>query len=193
MAILSIEQFVYNKVKNNRPLKSALRFLYQSFFYLPSLLSKKFHVAAEYKCKVVEGRFGFHDRASVNEHGLVISHENIHGLERGVAKSADIFVFDLFTEEKKRVVTTHCFNNQQGSLVTWFDNDSIIYNDMDDDSPKTVIRNINGKFIDSIDGHFFSVSKNSKYISDNGLFLPSFITLEPKIILYICKILKLCL
>ena len=30
-------------------------------------------------------------------------------------------------------------------------------------------------------------------LSDNGLFLPSFITLEPKIILYICKILKLCL
>jgi len=36
------------------------------------------------------------------------------------------------------------------------------------------------------------IMKNSKYISEKGLFLPSFITLDTKTILYICKILKLC-
>ena len=144
-------------MKNNRPLKSALRFLYQSFFYLPSLFSKKFHVASEYKFKIIEGRFGFHDRASVNNLGLVISHENIHELDHGVARSADIIISDVFSDEKMRITTTRCFNNQQGSLVTWFD--------IDDNLPKTIIRNVNGEIVDSVDGHFFSVSGNNKYIS----------------------------
>jgi len=37
------------------------------------------------------------------------------------------------------------------------------------------------------------IFENSAYISKNGLFLPSYITLTDDIILFICKILKICI
>lgn len=164
-AYVNIEQVVYDKVKKNRIVKDALLIIYQSVFYFLSLFERKIILDKKWKMKLVDGHFGFHDRPSVNSSGLVISHRNILGLKNGIAEMADIYITDLSTSKSWFVNTTHCYNNQQGSLVTWFDEESIIYNDIIDGDKKTVICDLEGKILRTISGHFFSLSKDSRFLS----------------------------
>ncbi|MEI8626730.1 hypothetical protein [Vibrio sp. M60_M70] len=162
---MNIERIVYDKVKNNRIVKDVLLIIYQSVFYFFSFFERKIILDPKWKMKIVEGHFGFHDRPSVNSSGLVISHRNILGLKNGIAERADIYITDLSTSKSWFVNTTRCYNNQQGSLVTWFDEESIIYNDIIDGDNKTVICDLKGRILRTIPGHFFSISKDRRFIS----------------------------
>jgi len=147
---MSLEKKIYDLVKSNKKLKNKLKFIYQ-LALLPVALCKKkiktdYDIVAE-----IPGYFGFHDRPSLRNNNLLF-HENIEN------DSVDICVYSL-TEEKVIFRTmTNCFNNQQGSMLTWFDDESIIYNDFSNGNPVTKIRNILSAEVRIIEGHFFSLS-----------------------------------
>lgn len=153
-----VEKFIYNLVKKNRYLKDFLKFFYQLFFLPASYLNRKikgdFEVVAEQ-----DGYFGFHDRPSLNEDGYLISHINLE------LDFVSILVTDLQSEVIASV-ETNCFNFQQGSLATWFNKKSIIYNYNLDGSPQTRIFNVQTSSVEKVlPFNFFSVSSNCQYVT----------------------------
>lgn len=66
-----------------------------------------------------------------------------------------------------KIGSTPCFNWQQGARVTWYDNDTVLYNAMQNNKPVTVIFNVSSKKSKLIEGyHYQSHSFNYLYFLD---------------------------
>ncbi len=160
---MNIERIVYDLVKSNKFVKNIIKFIYQVSFLPFGLLKKEYSkLTLLYE---VDGFFGFHDRASINGGGLVISHrENFDvGKDNG---RATILITSMKDPDFLVEFETNCCNYQQGSLATWFDEYSIIFNDQEGEHPVTKIINIEEQTITKkLPFHYFSKSNNNKLLS----------------------------
>lgn len=153
----NIEKIIFNYVKKNAALKNIIVKLYQRVFSIIGLTKKKF--VTDLKYHIIEnGFFGFHDRASMNHDEKVLSHVI------DSSGNAKIFLYDLINKTEHLISTTNCWNNQQGSLLTWFDNNRIIFNDFQK-KPITRIINIIDKNEKKLPFHFYSISPNKKMLT----------------------------
>lgn len=158
-----LERVVYNLVKNNSYIKNILVKIYQLIFCSFGRFKGKINTKKQY-LQIRNSFFGFHDRASMNTDGKVLSHVAKGYFTNGIGH-ADIVVKDIKTDKISVVAQTICCNYQQGSLLTWFSSTKIIYNDANKKGPLTVIQDINSGVKKTFPFHFFSVSQNSKYVS----------------------------
>ncbi len=158
-----LEKFIYNLVKNNSFIKNILVIVYQFVFCFFGLIKGKIVTDNNYT-EIRNSFFGFHDRASMNEQGKVLSHVAKGNFQNGIGR-ADITVKDINTGETSVVANTNCCNYQQGSLLTWFSPSEIIYNDANEQGPLTIIKDLSSGVIKTLPFHFFSVSANSKFVS----------------------------
>lgn len=152
-----IENFIFEKVKKNAGLKNILVKSYQRIFSLAGLRKGRF--VTELNSIIIEDAFfGFHDRPSMNSYRHVLGHSI------NECNSASIKVYDLNLNESKLIAKTQCWNNQQGSLLTWFDEETVIYNDVID-KPVTKIVSKSGELKKILPFHFFSVSPNHNLLT----------------------------
>lgn len=84
-------------------------------------------------------------------------------MKGGGAESADIYINDLSNETSWFVATTRCYDNQQASLVTLAKEGCVNSNDIVDS--KIVICDLFGEIQRTIPGHYFSASKDCKFLS----------------------------
>lgn len=128
----SIEQAVYELVKDNIRLKEPLKWFYQR---LMSLVPGR---KVETNLELIERRgafFGFHDKSPWSEDGnLLIGHTFTGRGDEEIWKDGrpvDISVFyGTNWQEQMRITRTRAWNWQQGSQLQWFgDGCSIIFND----------------------------------------------------------------
>lgn len=155
--INKIESFVFNIVKKNATIKNILVRIYQLPFSVIGMSKGRIKTELEYSV-IEEGFFGFHDRPSMNTKFEVLSHvvsEN---------NTARIKLTDLKSGKEHFLANTPCWNNQQGSLMTWYDDNTIIYNDYKY-QPETVLLNVRTGENRVLPFHFFSVSKDGSYLS----------------------------
>lgn len=155
--INKIENFIFDKVKKNAGLKNILVKCYQCIFSLAGLRKGRF--VTQLNSMIIEDAFfGFHDRPSMNSYKHVLGHSI------NECNTASIKVYDLNLNESNLIAKTQCWNNQQGSLLTWFDEENVIYNDFTD-SPVTKIISKSGELRKVLPFHFFSVSPNHNYLT----------------------------
>lgn len=163
-----LEKYIYNLVKNNAFIKNILVVVYQSLFCFFGLIKGK--IITEYKYTEIRNSFfGFHDRASMNTQGEVLSHVATNQFENGIGR-ADITVTDINSGDVSIVGSTLCCNYQQGSLLTWFSDSQIVFNDVNEDGPITVIKNLQTNSQKVLPFHFFSLSPDSKFISSVNFY-----------------------
>lgn len=158
-----MEKFVYNLVKKNAYLKGVLVKVYQLAFCGIGLLKGKIVTSLNYQ-EIKGAFFGFHDRSSMNKSGDVLSHHIKGKFENGIGE-AQISVTNIHTKMTKVIASTKCCNYQQGSLLTWFSNSMIIFNDISSQGPVTVIKDIVLNTTRELPFHFFSISPCSNYLS----------------------------
>ena len=154
----NIEKKIYNLVKNNVVVKNIIVNIYQTIFSFKGKI--KGDINTQLKVKVYDNTFfGFHDRQSLNDSGLLLSHKESCKFINGMGE-ATIGYFDIHKEENvfNTIGITKCCNYQQGSLATWYSSDSIIFNDIEESAPVTIIKDINGKQLKKFPFHFFSLS-----------------------------------
>ena len=169
---MSLEKYVYNLVKRNSYVKNVLVVCYQLLFCFFGLLKGKFKTKNNF-FEIENAFFGFHDRASMNENGIVLSHSPLSKFKKGMG-TCEILITDIHSGITSVVTKSSCCNNQQGSLLTWFDNQSFIFNNSDEEGPVTIIKNIYSDTVKKLPFHFFSLSPNSfnnktKSDRDSGL------------------------
>ncbi|MEZ8302213.1 hypothetical protein AB6C61_00030 [Vibrio splendidus] len=161
------ERFLYDMIKKNAPLKNVTVYLYQSVFSVLSFFKPKLVIKPSVDMDLLgpyPGFFGFHDRASVNENGFLLSHKQIGKFDSGMGK-ATIGFYVLGNANNFHVITeTSCCNYQQGSMLTWFSKDSIIFNDYDK-GPVTVVKSIEGEELLKLPFHFYSISSCSTMVT----------------------------
>lgn len=158
-----LEKCIYNLVKKNSFIKNILVIVYQFVFCFFGLIKGKIVTDKNYT-EIRNSFFGFHDRASMNEKGKILSHVAIGNFLNGIG-CADIIVKDINTGKTNPIATTNCCNYQQGSLLTWFSPTQIIYNDANEQGPLTIIKDLSTGEISTFPFHFFSISPNSKFVS----------------------------
>lgn len=163
-----LEKYIYNLVKNNSYIKNILVIVYQFVFCFFGLIKGKIVTTSKYK-EIRNSFFGFHDRASMNEQGKVLSHVAIGKFVNG-AGCADITVTDIHSGDTRVVASTQCCNYQQGSLLTWFSDSQIIFNDVNEKGPITVIKGLDTDITRTLPFHFFSLSPNSKLVSSVNFY-----------------------
>lgn len=159
----SIERLVYSLVKRNRRVKELLKYIYQLMYYPFALIKPKINS----KFKVIaseKGYFGFHDRPSINAIGELICHEHKEPELVSEDNPVRIFIKNIHSGRMIYEIFTSCYSAQQGSLVTWMDNDRIIFNNSSSGNPVTQIVNIRTGRVRCIDGHYFSVSSCNKFL-----------------------------
>jgi len=167
MEIKKIEKIVYNLVKKNRKLKNILRNIYQILNIPRNFFIDSLYINNDYLDLVSyydNSYFGFHDRPSVNSLGMVINHTNYHVNDDGEGE-ASLFISYLDNRAPLNLGKTRCFNFQQGSLATWIDDDTIIYNTESDGIPKVNIICLGNGSKKEFDFHYNSVSPNGKYLT----------------------------
>jgi len=158
-----LEKYIYNLVKNNAFIKNILVIGYQLIFFPMGLMKGKIVTKNKY-IEIRHSFFGFHDRASLNRKGDVLSHVATNKFING-SGHADITVTNIHTNSTRIVAKTECCNYQQGSLLTWFSDSQIIFNDVENDLPVTVIKDINTDLVKKLPFHFFSISTDSRLVS----------------------------
>ncbi|EGQ8295097.1 hypothetical protein GTW31_13575 [Vibrio parahaemolyticus] len=163
--IEKIEHLVYSAVKNNAKLKKMILLPYQFIFSFigrckPRLISKFSYTIYE-NCF-----FGFHDRSSLNSNGYLLSHREISKFKNGMG-SATIGYFRINDETKKfnEITITSCCNYQQGSMLTWFGEDSVIFNDSINERAVTKVVDLKGDVVLELPFHYFSISASKKYLT----------------------------
>ncbi|NOR69067.1 MAG: hypothetical protein GQ532_05140 [Methylomarinum sp.] len=163
-----LEKYIYNLVKNNSAIKDFLVKVYQFVFCFFGLIKGKIVTEYDYT-EIRNSFFGFHDRASMNKEGQVLSHIAESKFVNG-AGHASITVSDIHSGETHVVASTKCCNFQQGSLLTWFSDTQIIYNDVNEQGPITIIKDLNSDAIQTLPFHFFSLAPNSKFVSSVNFY-----------------------
>jgi len=163
-----LEKYIYNLVKNNSYIKNILVIGYQFVFCLFGLIKGKIVTENNY-IEIRNSFFGFHDRASMNEQGKVLSHVAIGKFVNGTGR-ADVTVTNIHSGETSVVANTQCCNYQQGSLLTWFSGSQIIFNDVNEKGPITVIKDLDSDNARTLPFHFFSLSPNSKLVSSVNFY-----------------------
>ncbi|HHN8582289.1 TPA: hypothetical protein ACRR2I_002791 [Providencia rettgeri] len=153
----NIEKIIFDRVKKNATLKNIIVKLYQRIFSIIGLTKKKFITDLNYHV-IENGFFGFHDRPSMNYDNKVLNHII------DSSGNAKISLYDLINKTDYLICTTSCCNNQQGSLLTWFDNETIIFNDFQN-IPITRIINTKNKIEKKLPFHFYSISSNKKMLT----------------------------
>jgi hypothetical protein len=162
--IAKLERLVYDLVKYNSGLKDILKFFYQFAFCFMGRAKPRFLCPAA-EVYELDSFFGFHDRASMNYDKEVLGHRSVGQFVDG-AGTANIYVFDLKRDKaNKKIASTRCCNYQQGSLLTWYSKDEIIYNDFENGAPVTLVRNIRTGACRKMRFHFFSLSPGCRFVT----------------------------
>ncbi|MEZ8120611.1 hypothetical protein ACED30_13975 [Vibrio splendidus] len=163
--INKLEIIVYNLVKNNRGFKNAILFLYQRFFCIFGVLKPKIITTNKYRV-FEDCFFGFHDRPSMNRNSLLLAHRQNGKFHKGKGRAL-IGYFDLKSQDEtfKVITETNCCNYQQGSLLTWLSDDTIIYNDSESGKPVTKVVSLDGNVEKKFDFNFYSLSLCRKYLT----------------------------
>lgn len=163
-----MEVKIYNLVKNNRKLKNILVTIYQAAFgvigYLkPRVISKYEYVSLD-NCF-----FGFHDKHSINKEGLVLAHRELGAFKDGKG-NASVGYFELNKpDDFIEISTTKCCNYQQGSMLCWYDENSVIFNDYDEGKAISRVLELDGRERKRFPFHFFSHSSN--FLSSIDFFI----------------------
>lgn len=156
------ERMAYDLVKKNAPLKNFIVLCYQSIFLFKSFFSKKIKSTFDYK--VIDGFFGFHDRPSLNNSGLLLIHRQIGKFENGIGV-ANLDLVNIVDNSTKTITKTVTCNYQQGSLATWLTDNKIILNNQINNINKCQIYHIDGSLVKELPFHFFSASKCGRYLT----------------------------
>ena len=159
-----LEDFVYRLVKDNETLKKAILLPYQAIFSQVGKLKPRVISKLEYK--VYENCFfGFHDRVSLNSRGLLIAHREYDDFVNGMGL-AEVGYYTLDDESSFKLISkTNCCNFQQGSMATWYDENSIIFNDSNDGNAITRVVDLEGNNIFELPFHYFSISESKRYVT----------------------------
>lgn len=90
--------------------------------------------------------FGYYDRTPLSPSGryLLLLCTNAESWLKS-SEQADIHMYDLFEGRFYKVATTRAWNFQQGSQQQWIDEHTIVYNDIRDNCPKSIILNVKGR------------------------------------------------
>ncbi len=155
---MGVERLVYNLVKKNRLLKDIIKYFYQLTFMPLALKNGKVKANARIVYES-ESFFGFHDRPSLNESGLLLGHR----FKGDKWHQADILMEDIHTGDVKWLASTQCCNLQQGSMLSWLSENRLIFNDMEDSGPVTRILDTNTGSEERIVGHYFSASPSGRF------------------------------
>ena len=158
-----IENFIYGMIKKNKKIKNFVRNIYQ-LIHAPIGFTKGSKFG---KLKLVRkydnSFFGFHDRASLNSSGSLISHYQYKMNPDGIGTSM-IKVKSIYNDNVLFEVKTNCCNYQQGSLATWMDDEHIIFNDFLT-VPVARIINIHTSSESRLPFHFYSISDNLEFVT----------------------------
>lgn len=161
-----IEKIVYDFVKNNPRLKSAIRNIYQSIY---DLVPDKANYSSS-PLIVREGFFfGFHDVSPFSKDGLILSNKLEMSEEpMRMPTDKDPLTIGYWNEdltEFKSLGQTHAWNYHKGCRLQWLGEkgDYIIYNDADAGNLVASIVSRDGNDKTHIDYPIDTVSHNGKY------------------------------
>ena len=97
-----------------------------------------------------ESFFGYYNNRPINEHG------NVAWIE--IEKKIAYIVVD-----GEKITSTSAFNLQQGCMLTWLDNNYLIFNDLDEKSYCSKIINKTGELVTKIRKPIYTVASNKEY------------------------------
>lgn len=164
--IKKIEGKVYDYLKKNRRIKNAVLYIYQSIFSVGGFIKPRIISGKSYEV-YEDSFFGFHDRISLNKSGFLLAHKEVAPFINGKGE-AKIGYYDVSDEGKKYnfLASTTCCNYQQGSMLTWFSSEKVIFNNLSSNgNPITQILDMSGNISLELPFHFYSLSNNRKYLT----------------------------
>lgn len=134
-----IEEFVYQRVKNNYVLKDAIRNIYQGFYDLLPNYDSKF---SDEPIVLEDCYFGFHDVKSFSrDNSRLLS--NRLSIPLRMPTKDDLLEVGFFTGDNysnwHKLGETRAWNYHKGCRLQWVDDDSVIFNICDDDVLKSCV------------------------------------------------------
>ncbi|MDD3924688.1 MAG: hypothetical protein PHP11_06280 [Erysipelotrichaceae bacterium] len=99
--------------------------------------------------------FGYYDKSPERN-----GHYLYHALDNNslrIDQTVDIYIDD------QKIGSSHSWNWQQGAMLSWLEDDKIIYNDFIEGQYRSIIKNLKGDLIRIIDFPIYQVSKDGKF------------------------------
>lgn len=161
-----IEKFIYDKVKNSPAIKFALRNIYQmAFDLLPTPKNSSIN-----PIETKEGYFfGFHDRTpfSLDESRVLAHHTTIPLRMPREGEALGVGYFD-FTKDGKmgdfhQLGESLAWNYHKGCRLQWLDENHIIYNTREGETPVAVVKNMAGETVRTLPMAIDTVSEDGKW------------------------------
>jgi hypothetical protein len=166
ISLNKIEIWVHDHILKNDRIRHYIYGVYQRFIYL---ISPKFR--SEGKIVSItpndeyEYLFGYYDKNPWSYSGRFVLALKVKSTTKNAdsIESADILIIDLENNKKIEIVaTTNCWNVQQGCMLQWLSEDSILYNDFRKGKYCTVILNLKTKDERIINKPIYTLSANHK-------------------------------
>ena len=150
-----IEKKIAEILSNNPKIKKKIKYLYQVLnLYIHKSndrLKNPYNIDLErFGSGEKDSYFGYYNNSPSNGNG------NVAWIEIN-KESADIIVDNI------KINNTKAYNLQQGCMLTWLDNNRLIYNDLEETNYCSKIIDIDGKVLSKLNKPIYTVSKNRKF------------------------------
>lgn len=166
MKLDKVEIWVHDHILKNGKLRHIIYGIYQRALYLVSPKIKyEGDIDIITPVDGYEYLFGYYDKSPWDESGryMIATRVKSATAKADSTVPADIVTIDLQNNKAvKVIVTTHCWNVQQGCMAQWMGTDTILYNDFRNGKYCAVILNINTRNERILDMPVYTLSADKK-------------------------------